>query len=121
MKYRFFRLEEFYCKCRREHAEQLVDERLVMMLDLARERAGVSFKVSSGYRCSEHNAEVGGVKDSAHLKGMAADIHVSNSKERFLILKALLSIGFKRIGMGRDFVHVDIDDTKPYPVIWMYN
>lgn len=30
--------------------------------------------ITSGYRCPELNAAVGGVSDSAHVKGLAADI-----------------------------------------------
>ena len=44
------------------------------MLDDARHKAGVSFVITSGVRCSSHNRAVGGKKSSSHLKGLAADI-----------------------------------------------
>lgn len=120
MEYRYFNESEFHCKCDRHHEIQVVDERLAWMLDLARDRAGLPFVIDSGYRCVAHNAEVGGVAASSHLKGLAADIHVGNARARYIILKALLSIGFSRVGIGRDFIHADIDDTKSLGVAWLY-
>ena len=48
----------------------LVDQ----LLDPIREAWGEPIVVSSGYRCKELNALVGGVKNSHHLLGCAADI-----------------------------------------------
>lgn len=44
------------------------------MLDPARERLGKPIMVNSGYRCPLKNKAVGGVPNSQHLKGEAADI-----------------------------------------------
>lgn len=93
---------------------------LVQMLDKARGLAGVPFHLNSTLRSPEKNAEVGGVKDSAHTKGLAVDIRVRTSSERFKILQALLGVGFKRIGVGKTFLHADIDLSKPQEVIWTY-
>ena len=43
-------------------------------LDKARGIAGIPFRINSGYRTEAHNRKVGGVNDSAHLKGLAVDI-----------------------------------------------
>ena len=54
-------------------------ERLVSrVLDPLREAWGSPIIVTSGYRCPELNARVGGVKTSYHLRGMAADIPPKN-------------------------------------------
>ncbi|MCQ2294461.1 MAG: D-Ala-D-Ala carboxypeptidase family metallohydrolase [Bacteroidales bacterium] len=45
-----------------------------LLLDPARERWGKPLVVTSGYRCKKLNALVGGVADSQHLRGCAADI-----------------------------------------------
>ena len=73
----FFRFEEFACRCCgrippgvRGNIEALVDN----VLDPARRVFGGPVSVNSGYRCPKHNAEVGGVSGSQHLKGEAADI-----------------------------------------------
>ena len=44
------------------------------VLDPAREKLGMPIKVNSGYRCPLKNKAVGGVENSQHLKGEAADI-----------------------------------------------
>ena len=119
MKWKHFDKSEFFCKCGRKHDQQLVSDRLVCMLDLAREKAGVPFVINSGYRCPEHNKEIGGVKNSAHTKGLAADILTGGSERRYVIVKALIEVGFRRLGFGRGFVHADIDETKPFPVIFL--
>jgi uncharacterized protein YcbK (DUF882 family) len=113
-----FKLEEFACKCGR--CKNKIDIDFVDMLDEARENAGVVFKITSGYRCPTYNIAVGGKKESAHIKGLAADIATPNSYMRYQILGSLLTAGFDRIGIGSNFIHADTDDTKAAEVIWDY-
>lgn len=98
----------------------LMSSTLLNMLDKARELANIPFIISSGYRTSFHNKKVGGVKDSSHLKGLAVDIVCNNSSDRFLIICALLQVGFTRIGIKDNSIHCDIDFKKDNPVIWLY-
>lgn len=93
---------------------------LVAMLDLAREKAGIPFKINSGLRSADKNKDVGGVSNSAHTRGYAADIACTSSANRWKIIKAGLDVGFKRIGDGETFVHLDCDPTLPQEVIWTY-
>jgi len=118
MEFNYFDIEDFYCDCGREHDEQIVDPKLVLLLDIARDYAGIPFVITSGYRCEEHNLEIGGVSDSAHLEGRAADIKVEGSRHRFLILRSLLRVGLKRIGVYDTYIHVDIDEGKSTKVVW---
>ena len=53
-----------------EHIEELVDN----FLEPMRNALGLPVVVSSGYRCKKLNTAVGGVYNSAHLTGYAADI-----------------------------------------------
>ena len=92
----------------------------LQMLDDARGIANISFKINSGYRSESHNAYIGGKKQSSHLYGHAADIHCTGSRERFIIVDALVKAGFKRIGVAKTFIHVDNDPAKDEKVIWMY-
>lgn len=46
-------------------------------LDLIREELGFPIIINSGYRCAKLNQAVGGVKNSLHLKGRAADIRTN--------------------------------------------
>lgn len=93
---------------------------LVELLDEARHIAGIPFYLNSTLRSAEKNEAVGGVKDSAHTKGLAVDIRCRNSSERWKIKNALYKVGFKRIGHGKTFVHADIDESKPQYVEWDY-
>jgi uncharacterized protein YcbK (DUF882 family) len=96
-----------------------MDSNFLYKLDHARDIAGISFKITSGYRTKEHNAEVGGVPNSSHLIGVAADIAVGGGHERYVILSALIKAGFRRIGVAKTFIHCDTDDSKPNSV-WTY-
>lgn len=89
-------------------------------LDNARALAGVPFKINSGFRTTVHNAKVGGVADSSHTQGWAADIAATSGTSKFTIVNALLKAGFTRIGIASSFVHVDCDPSKPAQVIWTY-
>ena len=111
-----FSKSEFECPC---CSKVLVSRKLVFMLDMARSLAGVPFKISSGYRCTKHNKQVGGVKNSAHLIGLAVDIEVPDNVSRLKILRALVIVGFNRIGISKGFIHVDLDKSKP-DNIWLY-
>lgn len=98
----------------------LMDNQLLLMLDEARELAGIPFIITSGYRSKAHNKEVGGKSDSSHLKGLAVDISAIYSRERFLIIRSLFQVGFVRIGLKSNMIHVDIDYDKDIKVFWRY-
>lgn len=93
---------------------------LAARLQVARELSGFSFNITSGYRCPRLNKAVGGVKDSAHLTGMAVDIKFNDQAHADKLIDSLIKAGFKRIGLGGNFIHVDIDNAKPSPVCWLY-
>ena len=78
---KYFRMEEFKCKCCGqvdfpENIKALVEN----VLDPAREKLGKPIVVNSGYRCPKHNLEVGGVVNSQHMKGEAADLCCADNK-----------------------------------------
>ena len=97
-----------------------MDTSFLKMLDEARDIANIPFKINSGYRTVDHNKKIGGVQDSSHLTGFAADIHCIDNINRFIILNSLLLAGFSRIGVAKTFIHVDNDPTKTPDVIWTY-
>jgi uncharacterized protein YcbK (DUF882 family) len=114
---RYFKISEFDCSCceRNEMNKEFLER-----LDKAREYALTSFIISSGYRCRSHNESVGGSPNSSHMKGLAADIVAKDSAQRYSILMGLIGAGFNRIGLGKDFIHVDYDETKQSKVVWTY-
>ena len=99
---------------------QLMDTKLLNMIDEAREIYGKPIHVTSGYRTEAHNSKVGGVDSSSHLKGLAIDVACVRSDDRFKMLNALLEVGFNRIGIAGTFIHIDIDKNKSQNVIWTY-
>ena len=50
------------------------------ILDPVRKVYGKPIKVSSGFRCALLNSAVGGVDNSQHLQGLAADLQVNDLK-----------------------------------------
>ena len=115
---RHFSPAEFACKCGCGSGMEKMDPTFLRMLDEARELAGIPFVLASAYRCPKHNRSVGGVEDSAHVRGHAADIRCTSSHERFRIVSALLEAGFRRIEAAPTWIHADNDPTKPQDVIF---
>ena len=99
---------------------QFMDSEFLSMLDKARDLANTSFVITSGYRTESHNKKVGGVSNSSHRIGKAADISCTDSRKRSQIITALLAAGFTRIGVASSFIHVDSDNFKSQDVIWTY-
>ena len=112
-----FNIKEFDCPCCKQNNLELGFQGKI---DYAREVSGVPFVINSGFRCKKHNKAVGGKFTSSHMLGVACDINAVDSRRRFRIVEGLLAAGFKRIGIGKDFVHVDDDIEKDQNVIWVY-
>lgn len=115
---RYFTKDEFDCKC--GCGFNNVSDDLVAKLDQARHEYGAPMVVTSGCRCKAHNAKVGGVGDSTHVLGEAADIATTN-ETRLPILRALIK-RFDRVFVdyNRNFIHVDVSTTKPSPRLGTY-
>lgn len=96
-----------------------LDVGLVGLLDQARDRAGVPFIITCGLRTpSQNNLLAESVKDSAHLTGNAVDLACADSQTRFLMIKALLDVGFTRIGVYSAHLHADNSRDLPQNVFW---
>ena len=94
-----FAESEFVCHCCGRGADK-IDLRLVELLEQLRTKASKSVHLNCAYRCPTHNAEVGGVPNSQHVLGTAADITIPE-------------IGFER---ARELVEsIDFDGTGFYP------
>ena len=74
---------------------------------------------SSGYRCVECNRTAGGAENSAHLRGKAVDIVPMSPEQRYEILAVAFLRGIKRIGIEKDHVHLDVDESLPQGVLWV--
>ena len=117
---RNFTDDEFKCSCCGDIVDSLTFRAFLAKLQDARNVACIPFVITSGYRCKKHNEAVGGKANSSHLKGLAVDILSPSSSERFAIINGLIKAGFGRIGIGKNFIHVDMDMDKPQHLIWVY-
>ena len=120
---KFFKPCETECKCK--CGQNNLDPLVLSIADAARNIAGIPFIVTSAARCEVHNSNVGGVDSSAHLSKdnkfcYAIDLEAKDSTARFKIVKALILCGVTRIGIAKNFIHFDIDKTKPSQVLWLY-
>lgn len=112
---KYFSREEFACKhC---GAEPGIDVRLQHVLDAMREAVGGPLILSSVYRCPVHNANVGGVLNSFHVQGVAADVLVPDGMTVRELAQIAEQCGADGIGryFSQGFVHVD---TRGYPARW---
>lgn len=109
-----FTSREFDCPCARDSCQTtIVDSRLVEGLEALRRALG-PLAINSGFRCSSHNAEVGGKPDSQHLIGFAADIRSLRGHTGFSIAQEAESVPcFARggIGIAGPWAHVDVRQT----------
>ena len=90
------------------NVQALVDN----VLDPLREWYGKPVPVNSGYRCKALNEAVGGVANSYHLKGMAADIDTGSKEENAKLLAHIRDhLPFTELGWegGGAWVHVAYD------------
>ena len=97
------------------------------VLDPLRELWGLPIRVTSGYRCPELNDEVGGVEDSYHMEGCAADISATDparNVELMSLIRAMHLIGRIRLtecylGPKAKYIHIalDKDAIAAYPFI----
>jgi uncharacterized protein YcbK (DUF882 family) len=92
-----------------------VDPRLIDALERLRQRAGVPIVIHAGYRCPAHNQAVGGVPNSEHTRGLAADIHISGLSLQQMYDVASEVPEFDQGGIGAydtNFLHVDVRDHR---------
>lgn len=73
---KYFKKSEFACKCGKycNGYPAEIDMGMVRISDEIRARIGKPITINSGLRCKTHNANVGGVSNSQHLLGKAADL-----------------------------------------------
>jgi uncharacterized protein YcbK (DUF882 family) len=108
-------------------------QQLLDALERLRAIIGRPIIVDDAYRCKIHNAQVGGVPNSEHVQGIAADIRVQGMTAGQLEAAARQVPAFANGGIGRAdlqvYLHVDtrataaewcyaLDDEKWKPVLY---
>ena len=117
--YRYFSDIEFQ-RCTPPCSIKDMDADFMFKLDNARHISKIPFVPLSGFRSKIWELEEGRDGSSSHTKGIAIDLKADNSSSRYQILQALILSGFSRIGIGKNFIHADLDKSKAQNVIWHY-
>jgi len=94
---------------------------LAWTLQTIREYYGKPIRVNSGYRSPEHNAKIGGVRNSQHVQALAADLAPTTGKaedlDRLIAVVSGLAATGKipngGIGTYKTFVHYDMRSSGP--------
>jgi len=114
-----FNKSEFDCSCGCEMPKEVLInvQKLANQLQILRDRVGVSIKINSSYRCPKKNKAIGGVSNSQHILGKAADVVISGFKasKTFDLISELIEKGdMLQGGLGgyNTFTHYDIRKTK---------
>ena len=107
-----FSKKEFECKCGCKKYN--MNPVLINAIQQLRDLIGQPIIINSGCRCMKHNLAVGGVKNSLHVKGKAADIRVKGMDPETLAKHANNIVDFRSGGIGvyNTFVHVDVRGRK---------
>lgn len=110
-----FNVQEFKCKCGGSH-DILISKKLVDMLEKLFSKLDCSkIIVNSGYRCSNHDRNVGGNGSGQHTKGTAADVvcyakdgSIISSKTVSCIAQDLGFTGIANITADYQAIHLDV-------------
>lgn len=104
---KYFSNNEVSCHC---CGSMGVTPGLLQFLDELRERVGGPVEISCAYRCPAHNAEVGGVSNSQHIFGTAADILIPTGYTVDSLADLCFELGADACGYYYDqgFVHADL-------------
>lgn len=109
---RHFTRQEFACKCGGlcDGFPAEMDARLLEVADRVRERLGVPCRVSSGLRCRQHNANVGGVANSRHLTGKAMDFCAAGKGAQEVLTMVLAQPEVRyAYAIDGSYVHMDVE------------
>lgn len=104
----FYR-DEFACKCGCGFDD--IDMALVHLWQKARDFFDVAVTITSGCRCPEHNARVGGSPNSQHLLGKAGDGVVSGVPAS-IVQEFFETLDPGGLGAYTTFTHVDTREGR---------
>lgn len=113
-----FKVREFRSKCGSD--EILIDDKLVTLLQKMRDKFGV-INISSAYRTPAYNKKVGGVSNSQHLYGLAADITLQDSSRLLEAAQYAEKIGFTGVGLDDKYEFYMHVDTRAKKSLFRYN
>ena len=114
---KWFKRAEFRCKCGGRYCNGYpveIDAGMVKIADQIRARIGNPIPINSGLRCKVHNANVGGVSNSQHLYGNAADLGCPSgcTPEQMASIAESIMGNTGGIGIYSWGIHIDTRSTK---------
>ena len=96
----------------------------LMLLEPARKAIGCPIIVNSGFRNEAVNRRVGGVRNSQHLQGCAADIRPRDPQQFQRLVSFLKACEYSdQLLTGPDWLHISWAPFRPprhYIKIWYY-
>ena len=104
----YFSKEELSCSCCGEYA---TPDWVLDALNKFREMVGGPVVINSAYRCPSHNKNVGGAKNSMHLKGIAFDVRIDGRDIKRLVEYAY-KCGANGVGLYDTFIHIDFREKE---------
>lgn len=128
---KYFRYKEFDSPDLKGSGRRLMNKEFLSFIDQLRGKCKFPFVVTSGFRTHEYNNSLiesphyKASPTSSHLKGVAADISIRDSYRRALFIGNAIELASEldlpiRIGIASTFCHIDIDNEKNSPRIWVY-
>lgn len=106
-----FKVKEFACKDGSD--PMFIAPELVTILQKVRDHFGKAVTINSAYRTPTHNKSVGGVAQSQHTYGTAADIKIAGiTPQKIYDYVDSLMPNSGGVGLYSTFVHVDVREKK---------
>lgn len=106
-----FKRREFACHCGCDF--DTIDTATLALLEEIRQYFDTPVIVTSGARCPQHNADVGGVPNSQHVLGRAADIQVRGVSPSRVADWVETHHPSASVGRYNSFTHVDTRTNGP--------
>ncbi len=106
-----FKLNEFECRC---CGQVKINSELLKRLQAIRTQVGRPIRITSGYRCPNHNRAVGGHPNSRHMIGDAADFQIIGMpivQQRHILDVHFIDGGR---GYGSNFCHGDLGSPRKW-------
>ncbi len=116
-----FSEKELSCRCCGDNRMNIL---FLEKLQRIRDEYGKPMKLSSAYRCPNHNNNISssGV-DGPHTTGRAVDVLVAG-EDAYHLLKIVMKHNMTGVGIaGKSFIHIDDlpkSEKRHRPVIWTY-
>ena len=128
---KYFRYKEFDSPDLKGSGKKMMKPHFLDFIDELRNRCKFPFVITSGFRTHEYNNSLvespryKASSKSSHLKGIAADVSIRDSKRRALFIGHAVELCHEldlpvRVGISSTFCHIDLDTEKNSPRIWVY-